>query len=113
MLRLRQSSLIPVKFSLSVAPFGGKRCGAGFGMQTSPNRLASRTPFQEAGAWGSFQRKSPTGGAANGMPLKTVTPCTLPAVPWTRPCSVRTGAETPTGVAAEADADAALGAPPV
>src|SRR5690606_13331705 len=88
-----------------------KRCGAGFWTQTSPYRVASRTPSQDAGACGSFQRRSPTGGAANGMFLNTVTPSIFPGAPWTSPCWVRTGADTPTGAAAVADAE--LTTPPV
>src|SRR5690606_20370978 len=91
MLSVRQSSLIPVKLGVSVAPFGGKRCGAGGCTQTSPNLVASRTPCHDLGSCGCFQRRSPTGAAANGMPLNTVTPGSLPGSPWTRPCCVRTG----------------------
>src|SRR5690606_37777229 len=65
----------------------------------------------DAGACGSFQRRSPTGGAANGMFLNTVTPSILPGAPWTSPCWVRTGSDTPTGAAAVADAE--FTAPPV
>src|SRR5687768_10218185 len=104
MLRLRQSSLIPVKFSVSVAAFGGNRVGAGFCTQTLPYLLPSRTPCHEAGACGCFQRKSPTGGAANGMFLNTVTPSSLPGAPWITPCWVRTGSALPTVCAAAVEA---------
>src|SRR5687768_5823166 len=108
MLRLRQSSLIPVKFSVSVAAFGGNRVGAGFCTQTLPYLLPSRTPCHEAGACGCFQRSSPTGGAANGMFLNTVTPSTLPGAPWIRPCCVRTGSAVPTACAWAAEAPASI-----
>jgi hypothetical protein len=32
--------------------------------QRGPKRSAFLVPAQEAGGWGGFQRKSPTGGAA-------------------------------------------------
>ncbi len=37
-------------------------------MQRDANSDPSRTPVQFAAGCGSRQRKSPTGGAANGMP---------------------------------------------
>jgi|ERR1035438_1478904 hypothetical protein len=53
-------------------------------------RSAFQTPFQEMGC-GGFQRKSLTGGCANGTPSHALTPdgTTLPA---TMPSSVRIGA---------------------
>src|SRR5512139_4083535 len=39
-----------------------------------PKAVASRTPGQAFAGVGSFQRRSPTGGCANGMFLKTATP---------------------------------------
>src|SRR5690606_36011975 len=75
----------------SVAEFTGKRSGAGFWMHGAPYWLASRTPSHPAGDCGGFHRRSPTGGAAKGIPLNTVTPSTLLDTPCTRPCCVRTG----------------------
>ena len=40
-------------------------------MQRGPNLSAGRTPGQLWTGCGAFQRRSPTGGAANGIPLKT------------------------------------------
>ncbi len=42
-------------------------------MHRAPNSVAFLTPFQRATGCGSFHRNSPTGGAANGMPLKITT----------------------------------------
>ena len=39
-----------------------------------PNSLASRTPCHFCTGCGAFQRRFPTGGAANGIPLNTVMP---------------------------------------
>src|SRR5262245_15983588 len=39
-------------------------------MARGPNLSALRTPFQFFTGWGSFQRSSPTGGAAKGIHLK-------------------------------------------
>ena len=36
--------------------------------QIVPNSVASRAPLHFAGGCGAFQRSSPTGGAAKGMP---------------------------------------------
>ena len=43
-------------------------------MHCGPKRSAGRTPCQLAAGCGSFQRSSRTGGAAKGMPLKSLTP---------------------------------------
>ena len=43
-------------------------------MARGPNRSAGRTPAHGAAGCGGRQRRSPTGGAANGMPLKLRTP---------------------------------------
>src|SRR5262245_14614804 len=43
-------------------------------MQAGPNRLASFTPAQASTGWGTRQRRSPTGGAAYGMPFQLITP---------------------------------------
>jgi hypothetical protein len=45
-----------------------------------------RTPAQFFAGWGAFQRKSPTGGAANGIPLKMLISPLL--YPETTPFSV-------------------------
>jgi hypothetical protein len=39
-----------------------------------PKAPASRVPAHLAGRAGGFQRRSPTGGAANGMPRKALMP---------------------------------------
>ena len=54
-------------------------------MQRAPNSVAFRTPSHDAGGCGAFQRSSPTGGAANGMPLKTRTSDEATAAPSTAP----------------------------
>jgi hypothetical protein len=43
-------------------------------MQAFAKVSAFLTPDQEVTGAGAFQRKSPTGGAANGMPLKIEMP---------------------------------------
>lgn len=58
-------------------------CGA-----VGPNEVAGRTPSQGAAGAGGANRRSPTGGAAYGMPLKTSTPSR--SVPSTAPWVVRT-----------------------
>ncbi len=45
----------------------------------APYSPASRTPCHGSTGAGGFQRRSPTGGAANGMPLNTAPLC------WARP----------------------------
>ena len=60
-------------------------------MQVAENWSALRTPVHVAGALGAFQRRSPTGGAANGIPLYTRTAALVPATPETEPLSVFTG----------------------
>src|SRR5581483_56105 len=71
-------------------------CGAGprppaACIQMAPNSSALRMPSQCGAGWGGFQRKSPTGGAANGIPLNTRTSASLPATPDIRPVSIFTG----------------------
>src|SRR5580704_508629 len=58
-------------------------CGGG-----GPKVAASRTPSQARAARGAANRRSPTGGWANGMPRKTATPPF--ARPRTSPAAVRT-----------------------
>src|SRR5438105_1447539 len=60
-------------------------------MHSALNASAFLTPFHAGGGCGAFQRSSPTGGAANGMPLKTRTPST--AVPAIAPLSSLTVSE--------------------
>src|SRR6185295_19108485 len=51
-------------------------------MQDAPNASAARTPFQATTDCGAFHRRSPTGGAANGMPLNTRTPFAVVPEIW-------------------------------
>src|SRR5687768_1536243 len=60
-------------------------------MQLAPNSVAWRTPVQRAGGCGGRQRRSPTGGAANGMPWKDSTPSST--TPCKSPLSTRTTAD--------------------
>src|SRR5256885_176621 len=60
-------------------------------MQMLPNLSAFRTSGQGATDSGGFQRLVLTGGAANGIPLKTMIDASRPAVPETGPESMRTG----------------------
>src|SRR5580698_5395205 len=49
-------------------------------MQREPKAVAVRVPFHLAGATGGFQRRSPTGGLAKGMPRKAgMAPSDLPS----------------------------------
>src|SRR5262245_2884319 len=57
-------------------------------MQSGPNSAAERTPVHGAGGCGARQRKLPTGGAANGMPLNQSTP--FESAPRSMPVSMRT-----------------------
>src|SRR6187549_1262469 len=61
-------------------------------MQLLPNASAFFTPCQVATGFGARHLRSPTGGAANGSPLKTVTDGSRPGRPDTRPPATRTGA---------------------
>src|SRR5215468_4947103 len=63
-------------------------------MLAGPNFDPSLTPFQGLTGCGAFHRNSPTGGAANGIPLYDVTPLavtpdTRPPVTATSPVSLR------------------------
>ena len=67
--------------------------GAGGGpnrpcMQSAPNSAAWRTPVHVAAGCGGRHRRSPTGGAAKGMPLKDATPSST--TPCRSPLSTRT-----------------------
>src|ERR1700761_4426134 len=59
-------------------------CGWGGG---APKLSAGRAPSQWAAGWGAWKRSGPTGGRANGMPRKTLTPSSRR--PTTRPVLVR------------------------
>ena len=59
-------------------------------MQLGANAAAERTPFHACTGCGARQRRLPTGGAANGTPLKIPTlpsgldvPAIVPPVIWT------------------------------
>src|SRR5665647_2452985 len=81
-LRYRQSSLIfagrPPDRESEVAGWGG----------TAENTFVSLTPSQGCTGAGGLHRRSPVGGAANGMPAKTRSP--LCCMPETEPASVFT-----------------------
>jgi hypothetical protein len=63
-------------------------------MEAAPNESAVITPSQGTTGCGSFQRKSPTGGAAKGMPLYAIMPFVAVSTPITLPPSmVSTGFE--------------------
>jgi hypothetical protein len=66
----------------------GSREPAWFCMQLVPNLSALRTPSYGRAGCGGRQRKPPTGGAANGIPRKAVTPLAL--TPASEPVSVLT-----------------------
>src|SRR3954464_3637648 len=54
-------------------------------MQRGPKPVAGRTPLQFRTGCGAFQRRSPTGGSANGRPLKARTPLACGPEPSTTP----------------------------
>src|ERR1700749_4526542 len=60
-------------------------------MQVLPHLLPSSTPLHVFGGSAGLKRNAPTGGAAKGMPLNTVTPAGSAGAPLTRPCLVFTG----------------------
>src|SRR3984957_19212184 len=61
-------------------------------MQMGPNSSPLRTPSQCATGWGARHRRSPIGGAAKGIPLKTRMSGFVPEMPETIPLSSLTGA---------------------
>src|SRR6266568_3715438 len=65
-----------------------------FCTQLLPNSADLRTPVHGTAGCGARQRRSPTGGAANGMPLKTEIDGSLPATPESRPVLIFTGCGT-------------------
>src|SRR5665213_379834 len=73
-------------------PGGRGACG-----QTAPKALASRVPVHPGAGWGARQRRSPTGGAAKGMFLKTE--IFLSVVPDSAPCAIVTCGPTAAGSA--------------
>ncbi len=87
--RYKQSSLIGslgIRYSADHGPNGfGAPC-----MGLAPNASHFFIPFHGVTDCGSFQRKLPTGGAANGMPLKTCTSPPVFTVPAIRPPSTLT-----------------------
>ena len=69
--KYKQSSLTGGEPSITAMLSRGRSAFRWSGwMQTLPNLLASRTPSHFATGCGGCQRSAPTGGAANGMPLK-------------------------------------------
>src|ERR1700722_3387536 len=69
----------------------GFRSVTTFWMQLAENRSALRTPVQTGAGRGARQRRSPTGGAAKGIPLKTVMEGSPAATPATSPLLILTG----------------------
>src|SRR5579884_1510064 len=65
--RYRQSSFIPFERK-PISP--NSACC----IQRGPNSVASRTPVQFFTGAGGAQRRLPTGGSANGIPLNSRTP---------------------------------------
>src|SRR3569833_2382314 len=59
-------------------------------MQRGPNCFASRAPVHGFTGCGSFQRRLPTGGCANGIPLNSRTPEGWRPVPSSEPDAVFT-----------------------
>src|SRR5580692_5113274 len=76
-------------------------------MQREPKPMALRVPFHLAGATGGFQRRSPTGGLAKGMPRKAlIVPSDLPS---SLPVSILTvGAEPAPRMLTAATANSAV-----
>ena len=56
-----------------------------FCRQAFPNRVAFSVVLQACGSAGAFQRKLPTGGAANGMPFQEYVSLATVELPSTRP----------------------------
>ncbi len=63
-------------------------------MGLAPNSSHFLTPVQGLTGCGFFHRKSPTGGAANGMPLYAMTSLYSLLIPDTSPDCVATGVAT-------------------
>jgi hypothetical protein len=96
-LRYRQSSLVFGESGRSTVTLFGDRFGCDGCTQTLPNCSALRTPSHFAGGCGAFQRSSPIGGAANGTPLKALTP-DWSVTPEIRPVEIATGSDIAAGV---------------
>src|SRR6185295_15089403 len=79
-------------------------------MHTLPNLLALRTPFHFATGCGACQRSAPTGGAANGIPLKARIPGDDSVLPPSCPASSLIGSF---GAASAGNAAASTNAPPI
>src|SRR5262245_59421348 len=95
--RYRQSSLVFGESGrCTVTLFGTPLICDGW-TQTSLNCSVLRTPSHFAGRCGSFQRKSPTGGAAKGIPLNARTPDES-VTPEILPVAMATGSEMAAGV---------------
>src|SRR5262249_23099511 len=70
-------------------------CGGGC-RHACPNSRASRTPSHDSAGTGAFQRNSPTGGLAYGMPLNAATSDPASATPCKAPVRTRTcGRDSP------------------
>src|SRR3954453_15066203 len=82
-LRVRQSSSWPISSPPMPPPAGAGGCGAHL-----PHSSAGRTSLQGVAGWGGRNCNGPTGGAANGIPLKTARPSST--TPATRPLAVST-----------------------
>jgi hypothetical protein len=79
-LSVRQSSLV---FAAHSPP--GTRCG-----HAGPAAVAARSPAHGATGCGGRQRRSPTGGVANGTPRNTRTPAAESSRPTSVPASTVT-----------------------
>src|ERR1019366_6309819 len=77
--------------SAGVTPNGAASPGNGFCAQSAPYSAAGRTPVHAFTGAGARHRKSPTGAAANGIPLNPTTPSR--ATPFSRPVSIFTSSE--------------------
>src|SRR4029453_6375998 len=95
--KYRQSSLVFGESGRSTVTLFGTRFGCDGCTQTSLNCSAFFTPSHFAGGCGSFQRNSPTGGAAKGMPLNARTP-DASVTPESRPVAIVTGSLMAAGV---------------
>src|ERR1019366_5043421 len=82
--------------SAGVTPNGAASPGNGFCAQSAPYSAAGRTPVHTLAGAGARHRKSPTGAAANGIPLNPTTPSR--ATPFSRPVSIFTSSEAATAV---------------
>ena len=72
-------------------------------MQRGPNWSALRTPVHFFTGWGSLRRRAPTGGCANGIPLKLQTPELGAAVDSMVPLAILTRSAAKASPARQAD----------